>query len=102
MYAIIRDGGRQYKVEPGQVLEVDLREQTEGTIQFQDVLAIGDDSGLRFGSPTLSGASVSAEILGPTKGDKIFIVKMRRRKTYRRRTGHRQGYLQVKIGSISG
>lgn len=102
MYAIIADGGRQYKVEEGQMLEIDFREAKAGdTLTFDRVLAVGSDSGLKLGKPTVEGASVSAKIIGETKGDKIYIQKFRRRKNSKRRTGHRQKYVKVQIGSIA-
>lgn len=102
MYAIIADGGRQYKVEEGQTLEIDFREVEAGsTLTFDRVLAVGSDSGLKLGQPTVEGASVSAKVLGETKGDKIYIQKFRRRKNSKRRTGHRQKYVKVQIASIA-
>ena len=75
MYAIIADGGRQYKVEEGQTLEIDFREVEAGsTLTFDRVLAVGSDSGLKLGQPTVEGASVSAKVLGETKGDKICLL----------------------------
>ena len=80
-YAIIADGGRQYKVEPGQKLEIDYREAEAGSsITFDRVLAVSDDSGFRLGKPTVDGASVTAKVIGETKGDKVYIQKFRRRK----------------------
>ncbi len=103
MYAIIADGGRQYKVQPGQLLEIDYREGAEegAEFTFDRVLALSGDSGFQLGSPTVSGASVKARIVGQTKGDKIYVQKFRRRKNSKRRTGHRQKYTQVKIESIA-
>lgn len=103
MYAIIVDGGRQYRVEPGMELEVDYRDLPEGeNIEFPKVLAVGGDDGLRIGTPTVDGVQVTASVLGTHKGDKIYIQKFRRRKHFRRRTGHRQQYTRVKIESITG
>ena len=103
MYAIIVDGGRQYRVEPGMELDVDYRDIAQGeSLQFGKVLAVGGDEGLTLGAPTLDGASVTASVLGPKQGDKIYIQKFRRRKTYRKRTGHRQLHTRVRIESISG
>jgi large subunit ribosomal protein L21 len=101
MYAIFTDGGRQYKVEEGQTLEIDYREVAEGSeLVFDRVLAIGDGDNFRLGQPTVAGAKVTASVIGATKGEKIYIQKMRRRKTTRRRTGHRQKYVQVRIAKI--
>jgi large subunit ribosomal protein L21 len=103
MYAIIADGGRQYKVEEGQMLEIDFREVEAGeTVTFDRVLAVSSDDGFKLGKPTVSGASVSAKVIGETKGEKVFVQKFRRRKNSKRRTGHRQKYVKVQIGSIAG
>ena len=101
MYAIIADGGRQYKVTEGQELEIDYRDIPSGDeLTFDQVLAVSGDAGLTLGKPKVDGASVTAEVLGPAKGEKIYIQKLRRRKTYRRRTGHRQLYTKVRISKI--
>ncbi|RMF43207.1 MAG: 50S ribosomal protein L21 [Planctomycetota bacterium] len=102
MYAIIVDGGRQYKVTPGQRLDIDLRQSAEigGTIEFTDVLAIGTDDGLQVGTPKVAGAKVTAKVLSEVKGPKIYIQKFRRRKDYRRRTGHRQTYTRIEVSDI--
>jgi large subunit ribosomal protein L21 len=101
MYAIIEDGGRQYKVQEGQILTVDYRDVPKGdTIRFDRVLAVADADGLRLGRPQLDGVSVSALVLGARFDPKIYVQKFRRRKTYRRRTGHRQVHTQVRIEKI--
>ena len=102
MYAIIQDGGRQYRVVEGQILEVDFREIEAGSeLKFDRVLAVSDEDGLRAGKPTLEGASVSAKVLGARLGDKIHIQKMRRRKNSRRRTGFRSVHTRVQIEKIN-
>lgn len=102
MYAIIADGGRQYKVEEGQTLEIDFREVNAGDkLTFDRVLAVSTDAGFKLGKPTVSGATVSAKVVGETKGDKIFVQKFRRRKNSKRRTGHRQKYVKVVIETIA-
>ena len=102
MYAIIEDGGRQYKIQEGQEIDVDYREITTGEkIQFDRVLAVSGDDSIKIGKPTVEGASVSAEVLGVQMGKKIYIQKLRRRKNSRRRTGHRQMYTKVKIEKIA-
>lgn len=102
MYAIIKDSGKQFKVEEGQQLEIDFRDAEPGTkIEFDTVLALSDDDGLKFGTPTLDGATVTAEVVETTKGPKITIVKFRRRKNSKRKTGHRQKYTKVKIEKIN-
>lgn len=104
MYAIIADGGRQYKVEEGQVLEIDFREVEAGAdLKFDRVLAVSGDGGLKLGKPTLDGASVSAKVLSEeVKGEKLVVQKFRRRKNSKRRNGHRQKFVRVKIGAIAG
>ena len=103
MYAIISDSGRQYTVREGDVLTVDYREAEKGSsIDFDKVLAVSNDGGLALGTPTVDGAKVSAEVLGPKLGKKLIVQKFRRRKNSRRKTGHRQMHLEVKISKISG
>jgi large subunit ribosomal protein L21 len=103
MYAIIAADGRQYKVSEGQILDVDFREEAkEGDkISFDTVLLVSGSEGVKVGQPTLSGAAVSAEVLGLEMGEKVYIQKIRRRKNYRRRTGHRQTYTRVRIEAIT-
>lgn len=102
MYAIIRDRGMQYRVEQGQVVTLDLIETAEAGSQIElgEVLMIGDGSKVQVGTPTIAGAKVQAEVLGVRKGDKIVVFRYRNKKRYRRRTGHRQHYTQVKISAI--
>ena len=102
MYAIICDGGRQFKVKEGQLLDIDYRDTavTGDKVDFVRVLAIGGDSGLTLGQPTVAGATVSASVVGLEQGEKIYIQKFRRRKNYEVRTGHRQKYTRIKIESI--
>ena len=103
MYAIFTDGGRQYKVEQGQVLDIDFRDtaETGDSIEFDRVLAINTDDGLKLGTPTVGGAKVKATVVGLEKGEKVYIQKFRRRKNYDVRTGHRQKYTRITIESIS-
>lgn len=110
MYAIIQDGGRQYKVEVGQILDVDYRQSETKSddgaafapkeIRFDRVLAIRDGSTFLLGRPTIDSAYVVAEVLETLLGPKIYIQKFKRRKNYRRRKGHRQLYLRVRIKEI--
>ncbi|MHC4128588.1 MAG: 50S ribosomal protein L21 [Planctomycetota bacterium] len=106
MYAIIEDSGTQIKVAPGDVVDVDLREVGPRTkkIKFDRVLLLGGDTNgdATIGSPYVNGAAVTAEIIGEVQGDKIDVVKFKRRKGYRVKQGHRQRYLRVKINEISG
>jgi large subunit ribosomal protein L21 len=102
MYAIISDGRRQFRVEEGQELLVNYRDVPAGqTIKFEKVLAVGGDGDTKLGLPLVKGASVAAEVLGPEKGEKIVIQKMRRRKNFRRKTGERHIYTRVRVGKIS-
>ncbi len=103
MYAIIVDGGRQYRVEPGMVLDLDYRDLPAGeSITINKVLCVGGDEGLKLGSPALDGATVTASVLGLSQDKKLYIQKFRRRKHYKRRTGHRQMHMRVRIESITG
>ena len=103
MYAIIRDGSKQYRVEEGAVLDVDLRTAPAGTtIEFNEVLMLGDAAGTRIGTPTIPSAKVLAEVRGEHKGKKVDILHWRRRKASRTRAGHRQRYTRVAITKILG
>lgn len=100
-YAIIADGGRQYKVSEGQVLDLDYRDNTAGEIlTFDQVLAVSTDAGSKFGAPTVAGAKVEAEVVGIAQGPKVVTLKFRRRKNSRRKKGHRQLYTRVKVSKI--
>ncbi|HLA85640.1 MAG TPA: 50S ribosomal protein L21 [Thermoguttaceae bacterium] len=102
MYAIIEEAGHQWKVEEGQELRINWRDVEPGdTITFDRVLACRDDDGFRLGRPTVDGAAVTAEVLGDEKGPKLVVQKFRRRKTYRKKTGHRQLYTSVQIKKIN-
>ena len=100
-YCIVSDGGRQYRVSEGQEIEVDFRPIDTGTeLVFNKVLAVGKDGKLRIGAPIIEGAVVKAEVLGLSQGEKIYVQKFRRRKNYRRRTGHRSVLTKVRISEI--
>ena len=102
MYAIICDGGRQYKVEEGQELSIDYRGLSAGEeVKFDRVLAYNNGVETKIGQPVLAGISVTAQVVSTDQGDKIVIQKFRRRKNSRRRTGHRQLHTTVKIGKIA-
>jgi large subunit ribosomal protein L21 len=101
MYAIISEGGRQFKVEEGQELDIDYRDLSAGDqVKFDRVLAYQNDETLRVGQPVIEGASVTGEVLSIAQGPKLVVQKARRRKTYRRKTGHRQLYTRVRISKI--
>ncbi|MGH7138047.1 MAG: 50S ribosomal protein L21 [Pirellulales bacterium] len=100
MYAIFVDGGRQYKATEGEELVVAYRDLSHGEqVVFDRVVALGGDT-LKLGDPTLAGVTVSAEVLGPVQGPKLVVQKMRRRKNFRRKTGHRQIFTRVRIDKI--
>jgi large subunit ribosomal protein L21 len=101
-YAIIRTGGKQYRVEPGQRIRVPSLEGEEGSqVEFGDVLLGGDDDDVRAGAPTIDGAKVTGEIVRQGRGDKIVVFKFKRRKNYARKQGHRQGFTEVRIDDIT-
>jgi large subunit ribosomal protein L21 len=102
VYAIIRDRGMQYRVEQGQVLEIDLIEEAAAGSQIElgEVLLVGDGEAVQVGTPLVSGARVVAEVIGEQKGEKIIVFRYQNKKRYRRRTGHRQRYTKIKISQI--
>ena len=106
MYAIIEDSGTQIKLQKGDVVDVDLRSEAEGeTVTCDRVLAIGDASGstaAKIGLPYLSGAKVTAKVLGESDGPKVLVGKYKRRKGYRKTIGHRQHFTRLEILSIEG
>jgi large subunit ribosomal protein L21 len=101
-YAIIRTGGKQFRVEPGKKYRLpSLVGEAGGSIEFNDVLLGSDGKNVKTGIPTLSGAKVTGEIVKHGLGDKIIVFKMKRRKNYARKQGHRQGFTEVKINQIT-
>jgi large subunit ribosomal protein L21 len=101
-YAIIRTGGKQYRVQPGQTIRVPSLEGEAGSqVEFADVLLGGDDDDVRAGAPTIDGAKVTGEIVRQGRGDKIVVYKFKRRKNYARKQGHRQGFTEVRIDDIT-
>jgi large subunit ribosomal protein L21 len=101
MYAVIKTGGKQYKVAPGDVLKVEKLEAKKGdTVEIKDVFMIADGDKVSVGKPALASAMVTAEVMGDVKGEKILIFKHRRRKGYRRTNGHRQNYTTLKVKDI--
>ena len=102
MYAVIADGGRQYKVEEGQEFDIDYRDVPKGSeIQFDRVLAVSDNENVQLGKPQVDGASVTAEVVGVRFGEKLVVRKLRRRKNSRRKNGHRQMYTTVRVQQIN-
>ncbi len=101
-YAIIRTGGKQYRVEPGQSLRVPtLVGEAGGTVEFNEVLFGADGTDVLTGVPTISGAKVTGEIVKHGLGDKIVVFKFKRRKNYARKQGHRQPFTEVRIKDIT-
>jgi large subunit ribosomal protein L21 len=101
-FAVIRTGGKQYRVTPNAVLTVEKLEAEPGaTITFHDVLAMGGDAGLTLGAPTIPGASVTATVVKQARGEKVIIFKKRRRQNSRRKGGHRQDLTVLRIGDIA-
>jgi len=102
MYAVIKTGGKQYRVEPGAKLRVEsLRAEAGSTVALDQVLVINDGTSVSVGTPLIVGASVKATVVSHGRGEKIRIFKMRRRKHYQKRMGHRQNYTELLIDSIS-
>jgi len=103
MYAVIKTGGKQYRVAAGEKLKVErLAADVGAQITLDKVLAVGEGDNLKIGSPLVAGATVSATIVGHGLGDKVHIFKMRRRKHDRKSQGHRQQYTEIQINGISG
>ena len=102
MFAVIRTGGKQYRVTPNTVLKVEkLDAEAGGTITFNDVLAVGVDGNLTIGSPLVAEASVTATVIAQDRLDKVIIFKKRRRQNSRRRNGHRQHVTVLRIAGIN-
>jgi large subunit ribosomal protein L21 len=101
MFAVIRTGGKQYRVTPNAVLKVEkLPAEAGETVTFTDVLAVGTEDSLMVGAPTVAGASVTATVIAQDRLDKIIVFKKRRRKNSRRRNGHRQHVTVLRVGGI--
>jgi large subunit ribosomal protein L21 len=103
MYAVIATGGKQYRVSEGSVLRIEKLEAEAGAdVEFGQVLLVGQGEQIKVGTPFLDGGKVVATVQGHGKGDKVRIVKFRRRKHYLRQGNHRQPYTEVKVTSIVG
>jgi large subunit ribosomal protein L21 len=103
MHAVIRTGGKQYRVAPAEIIWVEKLEGEAGaSIALNEVLMVSDGGEVALGAPLVEGASVSAEIVQQTRGDKVIIFKKRRRQNSRRKNGHRQSFTVLKITEISG
>ncbi|MCK0753001.1 50S ribosomal protein L21 [Chromohalobacter japonicus] len=102
MYAVIKSGGKQYRVQEGQTLKLEKLEVATGdTLELDQVLLVGDDDDVKVGAPLVDGAKVTAEVVSHGRGEKVQIIKFRRRKHQMRRQGHRQWFTEVKITGIS-
>jgi large subunit ribosomal protein L21 len=103
MYAVIKTGGKQYRVASGDKIKVEQIAADIGQeITIDQVLALGTGSDLKIGAPLVSGATVTVKVVSHGKHDKVRIFKMRRRKHYQKHQGHRQAYTELEIGSIAG
>lgn len=103
MYAVIKTGGKQYKVAAGEKIKVELLDAEVGAeVTIDQVLAVGNGGELKIGAPLVAGATVKATVVSHGKHDKVRIFKMRRRKHYQKRQGHRQQFTELQIGAIAG
>ncbi|AQQ68711.1 50S ribosomal protein L21 [Microbulbifer agarilyticus] len=103
MYAVIESGGKQHRVEEGEVLRLEKIEVATGeSVDFDKVLMVVDGDSINIGAPVVEGAKVTAEVLSHGRGEKVRIIKFRRRKHSMKRQGHRQWYTEVKITGIKG
>jgi large subunit ribosomal protein L21 len=104
MYAVIETGGKQYRVEPGDVIDVERvsgqEGQDQGSVRFDRVLMATGDNGAQFGNPVIEGALVKASLVGEVRGPKIRVFKKKKRTTYRKSRGHRQDLMRVRIEGI--
>ena len=101
MYAVLTTGGKQYKVQEGDILFIEkLDAENESEVTFNDILVVSDESGLKVGEPLVAGASVTAKVIKSGKDKKIKIFKYKPKKGYRKRQGHRQPYTKIQIESI--
>ena len=101
-FAVIKTGGKQYKVKAGEIIKVEklLDSKAESKVEFKEVLAYGDDKAIELGEPTISGAKVEADLIKNSKDRTVLIFKKRRRKNSRRKNGHRQQYSLIRINKI--
>ncbi len=103
MYAVIETGGKQYRVAQGDVIRVEKLAAAAGeSVTFDRVLMVGDGGEARLGAPLVEGGKVVADVEAHGRGDKVTIIKFRRRQKYRRKQGHRQDYTQLRITDIQG
>ena len=103
MYAVVKTGGKQYRVTPGEKLKVEqITADVGAEIVLDQVLMVGEGESVRLGQPVIAGAAVKATVVSHGRGDKVKIFKMRRRKHYQKHQGHRQNFTELKIDSIVG
>ncbi len=103
MYAVFTTGGKQYKASEGDVLRVEKLDAEKGaTLEIDQVLMVGEGADVRIGAPTVEGGKVTAEVVDHGRGDKIRIIKFKRRKHHMKQMGHRQYYTEIKITGIEG
>jgi large subunit ribosomal protein L21 len=103
MYAVIRTGGKQARVAPGESVRLEKLDGAVGdTVELSEVLLVGDQGDARVGTPLVAGAKVVGTITAQGRGPKIVVFKMKRRKGYRRKQGHRQAYTEVRVERIEG
>ena len=103
MYAVVKTGGKQYRVAKDTIIEVEKLDTLQGdTVTLEQVLLVADEGSTKIGTPVISGASVKATVLSQKKGDKIIVFKKKRRQNYRRKNGHRQNLTVLKITDING
>ena len=103
MFAVVRTGGKQARVAPGDSIRIERLEGAVGdTIELSEVLLVGDEGEPRVGAPLVEGAKVVGTITAQGRGDKITVFKMKRRKGYRRKQGHRQAYTELRVDKIEG
>lgn len=103
MYAVIKTGGKQYKVAAGEKIKVELLDAEVGAeVTIEQVLAVGNGGELKIGAPLVAGATVKATVVSHGKHDKVRIFKMRRRKHYKKSQGHRQNYTELEISAVNG
>jgi len=101
MYVVFRTGGKQFRAEPGARIRVPTLDVEAGeVVTFDDILLLSDGEAVRVGQPKVDGASVTAEVVGHGRDKKIIVFKRKRRKGYRRKQGHRQGYTEIRVSGI--
>ncbi|MCQ2437871.1 MAG: 50S ribosomal protein L21 [Clostridia bacterium] len=103
MYAVIKTGGKQYRVQQGDIIYVEkMNAQADEAVTFEEVLLVGNDDGAKIGAPTVEGAKVEGKVLAQVKGKKIVVYKYKSKKNERKKQGHRQPYTKVEITAING